>query len=78
MDLWIPIFVSPFVSSDKPGEFQNCRQVLEELCLNYIRDQDCKDVRYICEVVSKRAAQLAAAGVACLLNKVGYYAMYCS
>ncbi|CAG7819509.1 unnamed protein product [Allacma fusca] len=59
------------IESDKPGEYQNCRQVLEELCLNYITDQDCKDVRYVCEVVSKRAAQMAAAGVACLLNKMG-------
>jgi hexokinase len=59
------------IESDKPGEYQNCRQVLEELSLNYITDQDCKDVRYVCEVVSKRAAQMAAAGVACLLNKMG-------
>jgi len=58
------------IESDKPGEFNNCRQVLEELCLIDMTDQDCRDVRYVCEVISKRAAQLAAAGVACLLNKM--------
>jgi len=66
-------FFSKYISeieSDKTGEFNNCRQVLEELCLINISDQDCRDVRYICEVISKRAAQLAAAGVACLLNKM--------
>lgn len=59
-----------YTNSDKQGEFYNCREVLEELCLGLISDQDCQDIRYVCEVVSKRAAQLAAVGVACLLNKV--------
>ncbi|ODM96715.1 Hexokinase type 2 [Orchesella cincta] len=58
------------IESDKLGEYYNCREVLEELCLGLISDQDCQDIRYICEVVSTRAAQLAAAGVACLLNKM--------
>jgi hexokinase len=58
------------IESDKYGEFKNCRQVLEELELRGDNDQTCRDVRHVCEVVSKRAAQLAAAGVACLLNKM--------
>jgi len=38
--------------------------------LSEVSDQDCQNIRYVCEVVSKRAAQLAGAGVACLLKKV--------
>jgi hexokinase len=57
------------IESDKNGEFRNCRQVLAELDLSG-DDQTCADVRHICKMVSTRAAQLAAAGVACLLNKM--------
>lgn len=45
--------------------------MLEELGLEDASDEDCANVRYICEAVSRRAAHIAAAGVACLLNKMG-------
>jgi hexokinase len=48
-----------------------CRQVLDELGLSHATDQDCSNVRYICECVSKRAAHLVSAGVATLINKMG-------
>lgn len=35
-------------------------------------DQDCENVRYVCSVVSRRAAHLASAGIATLLNKMEY------
>lgn len=59
------------IESDKRGSYINCRQVLEELGLNHATDQDCSNVRYICECVSKRAAHLVSAGVATLINKMG-------
>ena len=60
-----------FSGSDKPGDYSGCRQVLEQLGLEDASDEDCANVRYICELVSRRAAYLAAAGVATLLNKMG-------
>ena len=56
--------------SDKPDDFNNCRAVLEELGFNDATDADCANVRYVCECVSRRAASLAAAGVAVLLNRI--------
>jgi hexokinase len=45
--------------------------VLDELGLSHATDQDCINVRFICECVSKRAAHLVSAGVATLMNKMG-------
>lgn len=57
--------------SDKPDDFNNCRAILEELGFNDATEADCANVRYACECVSRRAAHLAAAGVAVLLNRIG-------
>jgi len=59
------------IESDKKGEYNCCRQVLEELGQEDPTDEDCANVRFVCEAVSTRAAQIAAAGVATLLNKMG-------
>ncbi|KAK7085171.1 hypothetical protein SK128_015715 [Halocaridina rubra] len=58
------------IESDKNGDFNNCRTVLEELGLNNATDTDCANVRHVCECVSRRAAYLAAAGVSVLLNRI--------
>lgn len=66
-------FFTKFVSeieSDKPGSFTYCREVLEELGLGNATDQDCANVRYICECVSSRAAHLVSAGIAALINRM--------
>jgi len=59
------------IESDAEGEYEGVWEVLGELKL---RDKatllDCKFIRYICACVSTRAAVLAAAGVAALLNKM--------
>ncbi|XP_050731247.1 hexokinase type 2-like isoform X2 [Eriocheir sinensis] len=59
------------IESDKPDDFNNCRAILEELGFNDATDADCANVRHACECVSRRAAHLAAAGVAVLLNRIG-------
>ncbi|XP_068155244.1 hexokinase type 2 [Drosophila tropicalis] len=67
------LFFTKYVSeieADEPGNFTNCRLVLEELGLNNATDGDCANVRYICECVSKRAAHLVSAGIATLINKM--------
>ena len=56
--------------SDAKGKYTNCREVLAELGLRNVSDQDCENVRYVCSVVSRRAAHLASAGIATLLNKM--------
>ncbi|XP_046801811.1 hexokinase type 2 [Lucilia cuprina] len=58
------------IEADEPGVFTNCRLVLEELGLNDATDEDCANVRYICECVSKRAAHLVSCGIATLINKM--------
>ncbi|KAK3889281.1 hypothetical protein Pcinc_006705 [Petrolisthes cinctipes] len=58
------------IESDKVGDYNNCRNILEELGFNDATDADCANVRYVCTCVSRRAAYLAAAGVAVLLNRI--------
>ncbi|XP_034243747.1 hexokinase type 2 isoform X2 [Thrips palmi] len=58
------------IESDKRGSFLNCREVLGELGLSHATEQDCANVRYICECVSRRAAHLVSAGIAVLINKM--------
>lgn len=58
------------IESDKPGTYSYCRDVLDELGLEHATDEDCANVRYICECVSSRAAHLVSAGIAALINKM--------
>ncbi|RZC34887.1 hexokinase type 2, partial [Asbolus verrucosus] len=58
------------IESDPPGTLTSCREILEELDIQNVTDQDCINVRYVCECVSKRAADLASTGIATLLNKM--------
>ncbi|XP_075158670.1 hexokinase A [Haematobia irritans] len=58
------------IEADEPGVYTNCHLVLEELGLNNATDEDCANVRHICECVSKRAAHLVSCGLACLINKM--------
>lgn len=59
------------IENDPKGKYTNCREVLSELGTRNVSDQDCENVRYVCSVVSRRAAHLASAGIATLLNKMG-------
>jgi hexokinase len=58
------------IESDKPGTFMNCYDVLEEVGIMHATDEDCANVRFICECVSSRAAYLASTGIAGLINKM--------
>lgn len=51
----------------------NCEkivEVLKKLGITNPSAEDCANVRYICECVSKRSAHLVSAGLAVLLNKM--------
>ncbi|XP_055307753.1 hexokinase type 2-like [Sitodiplosis mosellana] len=58
------------IESDKPGSYKHCHQVMDELGLHNATDEDCQNVRYICERVSTRAAHLVSAGIAALINRI--------
>lgn len=58
------------IESDKIGTYMNCQDVLEEIGILNATDEDCANVRYICECVSSRAAYLSASGIAGLINKM--------
>lgn len=58
------------IESDPRGVFKQCRNVLGKVGILEPTDQDCSNIRYICECVSRRAAYLASAGVATLINKM--------
>lgn len=58
------------IESDVDDHFKNTKQVFEELNLEKYTDEDCRIIQYVCSLVSTRAAYLASAGIACLLNKI--------
>jgi hexokinase len=50
------------IETDSGVTFKNTKNVLEQLGMNKPTYDDCAVVQYICKLVSRRAAQLAAAG----------------
>merc|ERR1712123_384960 len=62
------------IESDPVGEYTRCRQALEELGMDpdEVSDDDCSALRYVCEVVSRRASFMASAGITALLKKMDY------
>uniref|UniRef100_A0A1B6EKF8 Phosphotransferase n=1 Tax=Cuerna arida TaxID=1464854 RepID=A0A1B6EKF8_9HEMI len=68
-------FKSKYVSeieSEKAGIHTACRTVLKKLELDHATEQDCINIRYVCECVSRRAAYLVSAGTATLINKMRF------
>ncbi|VDM58706.1 unnamed protein product [Angiostrongylus costaricensis] len=51
--------------------FQKTFQILEDIGVESVSSADCENVAYVCRVVSTRAAQLTAAGIATLLKRTG-------
>ncbi|KAK3765894.1 hypothetical protein RRG08_002140 [Elysia crispata] len=58
------------IESDTDEFFRNTKQVLDELQVENYTTEDCKVVKYVCTLVSARAAFLAAAGLATLINRL--------
>ncbi|CAF2746550.1 unnamed protein product [Rotaria sp. Silwood2] len=63
-------FVST-VEADEGIQFSNTHLVLENIGIQNATYDDCAIVQYVCRQVSKRAARLAAAGLAVLVNRIG-------
>jgi len=67
------LFYTKYVSeieSDTDEFFRHTKQVLDELNVQNYTTEDCKIVKYVCTLVSARAAFLAAAGLATLINRL--------
>ncbi|CAF2065766.1 unnamed protein product [Rotaria magnacalcarata] len=67
-------FYTKFVSTvetDEGIKFSNTRRVLEDIGIRNPTFDDCVIVQHICRQVSKRAARLAGAGLAVLINRMG-------
>jgi len=65
-------FYTKFVSTVETDEgigFSNTRRVLEDIGIRNPTFDDCAIVQHICRHVSKRAARLAGAGLAVLINR---------
>ena len=56
------------------GDYTRAKACLEEMGIDpeTITDEDCSSLRYICEVVSRRASFMASAGITALLKKMDY------
>lgn len=64
-------FISQIESDTFPA-FQQTRNILKELFgLENASVEDCQKIRYTCECISKRAANLVAVGISGLINKIG-------
>ncbi len=62
------------IEADPVGEYQRCRTVLQEIFGQHatFTDEDCSALRYICELISRRAGFMVAAGVSALLKRMDY------
>nr|XP_022899850.1 hexokinase type 2-like isoform X1 [Onthophagus taurus] len=59
------------IESDPTGVFTKQKQIMLEMGLGHASEQDMVNVRFVCEVVSRRAASLVSATLAALLNRMG-------
>ncbi|KAK3096061.1 hypothetical protein FSP39_022644 [Pinctada imbricata] len=58
------------IESDHDEFFRNTKQVLDELGIENYTTDDCKIVKYVCTLISARAAFLSSAGLATLINRL--------
>jgi len=61
------------IESDPVGDFTRTRTVLEELNIKNPSVEDMSAMRYICELVSRRAGFMVSAGITGLLKKMDYH-----
>lgn len=59
------------IDTEDPDSFVVVRLLLEHLGYKEFTNQDCKHIRYICNLVMTRSAHLAAAVMACLIDRIG-------
>merc|ERR1712088_1179988 len=62
------------IESDPVGDYSRAKMALQELDIDPddVTTEDFSSLRYICEVVSRRASFMASAGITALLKKMDY------
>ncbi|RWS13368.1 Hexokinase-2-like protein [Dinothrombium tinctorium] len=58
------------IETDSSGKYDEIDRVLKELDLTHATRDDCEIIKFVCSLVSTRAAQLASAAVATILNRI--------
>uniref|UniRef100_A0A240SXF9 Phosphotransferase n=1 Tax=Glossina palpalis gambiensis TaxID=67801 RepID=A0A240SXF9_9MUSC len=59
------------IENEKEGAYQSTRQILETMGYKEATNEDCDNLRYICNTVSTRSAELIAICLACLVDRIG-------
>merc|ERR1739848_802418 len=62
------------IESDPVGEYTRAKAVLQSLDIDTdnVTTEDFSSLRYVCEVISRRASFMASAGITALLKKMDY------
>ncbi|KAG5671718.1 hypothetical protein PVAND_001898 [Polypedilum vanderplanki] len=59
------------IEHEENNVFHATKEILYELDIENPTEEDCRIVRYCCELISKRAAQLVSSGLAVLMLRIG-------
>lgn len=62
--------VISIIENDPPGTYRAMRKFLKKIGVEHSSDGDCMNIRYAAECITRRSANLVAAGLAVLLNKI--------
>ena len=60
--LMLMLLFCMWIHSDDSDSFKTTKQIFDELEIENVTEQDCRLVRHVCSLVSRRAAFLASAG----------------
>ncbi|KAJ8924888.1 hypothetical protein NQ315_001044 [Exocentrus adspersus] len=60
------------IERERYGEFTNVKRVCDSLGLTHATREDYCNMRYLCSLISRRAAQMVAAGLSVLMRRVGH------
>lgn len=62
------------IESDPVGDYTRAKAVLQMLDMNpdTVSTEELSSLRYVCEIVSRRASFMASAGITALLKKMDY------
>lgn len=58
------------IENDPPGTYRATKQFFQKIGVENPTDGDCLNVRYAAECISRRSANLVAAGLSVILNKI--------
>lgn len=60
------------IEAEPRKSIEAAREVLKEVGYEHPSDQDCVNIRYVCECISRRAAHLVSAAIATIILRMGH------